>query len=177
MSCNLTKGRQLSGCYENLGGLKRIYIGNMDDIDSTTVGSDNKITGITLSGTDTNLYKFDLHEKASTDEFNETLNFEIDNSSKSYTQELTLLFNKVAADERDLIKTMASTNVVVIAEDNNGVRWLMGKERGAHLSSVEHGSGAELTARNGATLTLTAEEPDPMYVVGSDVDLETKSVY
>ena len=169
MTCKLTQGRQLSGCYENFGGLKTVFIANFDDIDAISI-SGGTVTDITLTGTSTNFYQFDLHEKAETDEFSEELNFEISNAAKSYTQTLTLLFNKYGSDERDIVQSIASTATVVVVKDNNDNYWLMGKTRGCHLDSAETGSGTALSERNGTTLSIVGTEPQPMnYVDNSQV--------
>lgn len=178
MNCNLTKGRELDGCLTNNGGVKKVYIANFSEVDTVTVGSDDKITDLSLSGTDNNFYKFDVEERAGVTEFNETLQFEIANAAKSYEQQLTLLFNKHENETRDIISALASTSTLLVIKDQNDNEWLMGKDRGAFLANAETGSGAELNARNGSTLTIQAVEPEQMFLLdSSQVDMETKSVY
>lgn len=177
MSCNLTKGRQLDGCFTNNGGVKKVYIANFSEVDTISVGTDNKITSLSLSGTSNNFYKFDVEERAGVTEFNETLQFEIANAAKSYEQSLTLLFNKHENETRDIIAALASTTTLVVIKDQNDNEWVMGKDRGAYLANAETGSGAELNARNGSTLTIQAVEPAQMHLLGDSIDIETMSVY
>jgi hypothetical protein len=155
MSCTLSAGNQL-GCRNSIAGVKTIYLSNFSDNESYSVDANNQITGITSGAT---YYIFEQRPQAA--ELNETINASIENGTLFYTAELTLSFDKNEVALRNQIALMAQAQLRVIALDQNGTYQLLGKVNGADITAGSLPRGKAYGDKNGATLTITAYEPQP----------------
>lgn len=179
-NCELITGRQLVGCVRNnVGGIKRVYIANHADVASYTVEDGNsgytgstvdQIVDITMNSTKT-FFTFDTVKETSS--FSQTIETNVQNGTFSFTPTVTLIFNKLDADTRNLIQMLSLSLVDVIIEDMNGQLWLIGKDQGLDLTNAEMGSGVAGTDRNGATLTFTGKESTSIgnIYLGDDSDI------
>lgn len=158
-NCLLSGGYTL-GCNDSTGGLNSIYIGNWSSNTTYALDSKNVITG-TTSGT--TLYKFDLVRQ--TAGANETINSSVENGTNYYTQECTLVFNKMEAELRNQILLLVAATSIVVVEDNNNNFWLMGKTKGCNVTGGNAGTGTAFGDRNGYSLTIQAMEPKLMHKI------------
>jgi hypothetical protein len=164
MSCAITSGR-VKGCRGNMGGIKSLYI--------TAKTGKEKITTIEGLITDIELdfnrkfFKYELPKKSSS--FEETFNGSVENSTLTYEQVVSIVFNKGETFTRNLVRVLAKNILLIIVEDNNGKYWLLGELFGCYLTEGKFASGVTGEDRNGYTLTFTAEESQSMKEVAADV--------
>lgn len=163
MSCEITSGFTL-GCRDNSGGIKNIYILS-GSIDTINEASDGLISGITGSGV---FYKFELTKN--TGNLTENINASLENSTVFYEQLVDVSFHKMQSSTRNQVKVLSQNpNLKVIVETNNGIEdpytgryFLVGRYRGATVSSGVATSGTAFGDANSYSFQLQGLEPEPM---------------
>ena len=169
MSCsNLTAGFTLD-CNDSQGGIEKLYIANgpAESITETA----GVVSAITVGGSalvPADFFVFETPRQTSS--LTETTTASQENGTITFEQSLTMVFNKLEAAKRNQLLLMAeSTNMVVIALDNNGKAWSIGLERGAYLTTATATSGVAYADRNGYEITLNGMEKSPIYEVDSAI--------
>jgi len=170
MSCsNLTAGIALD-CFDNTGGVFKVYIAN-GPVESFTVSGANKVDSMVINSVgvvDTDWFVFELPKQVAS--FTETVNVSQETGTIFYDQQLTLIFNKMTTAKRDQLRLMAEANAMVVAfEDLNGRYWLLGLERGAFVNTGTTETGTAYGDRNGYTITLQGLETKPVYEIDPTV--------
>jgi len=165
MSCNISNGISLD-CRDSQGGVLYAYIAN-GPVDSFTE-TDGLISAITVGGVAPTFFKFEFPKQTAS--FTETVNASTENGTVFYTQELSMVFNKMEAAKRNQLQLLAQNQeLLVVVKDGNGKFWSIGIERGAVLSAGTNTSGAAYGDRNGMELTLQGLEASPSYEVDATV--------
>lgn len=164
MACALTTGFTLP-CRDAVGGVKNIYLIELENIGSYTESS-GTVTAITkVSGKVFRKYVME-NDVAN---FNETFTTNRQNGTVYYAQVLQMVINKLRASVRNEIKLLAQNRLVAVVETMDGSNWLLGKERGLMLSTGTAASGTAMADRSGYSIDLSADEKEPMYEVASGV--------
>lgn len=152
MACQLTQGFSYD-CKDNVGGIKKVWIASLDDIDQITEAN-GVVSAITM--TSNQFYLYDLVRESSN--FSEAVNTNVQNGTIFYAQTLEIILNKLQVNTRNEIILLGQNRVAVIVEDNNGRFWLLGRKHGLDLTGGGSGSGTAFGDRNGYTLTFTGSE-------------------
>lgn len=151
MACAQTLNGIVRDCYSNAGGLKAVYIANVDDVTAVTLTS-GAVSAITMaSGKKFKSYYFKRGQASMT----QTAQF---NDAGEYAGEntvLTLNFLRQDATKRLEMAALSVAELYVIVEDNNGNYWFLGYDRPVYRTGGESGSGAALTDTNKYTIELT----------------------
>lgn len=156
MACNLTTGITLD-CIDSLGGIKTVYVGDAIEFTGLTADADGILTAVTGTGV---FYTFETPKDTAT--YTGTLNVAPAAGTLFYLQEVALTFHKLDADKRNALLLLAKNrDIKIIVEDNNGLFWLIGKDRGANATAGTAVSGAAPGDMNGYTITLSASEAEP----------------
>lgn len=162
MGCKITS-EIIRGCRGNIGGIKRVFIANFEDVASVTpeITDDNTDTGmitdITMAGTPVaGFYRYEFNKDSSS--YTQNFSQDLPSGTGGVVQTINLVFAKNEASKRNAIKMLAQNNTAVIVEDRNGKYWYFGEESGMELMSVESGSGVTMTDRNGYSITLEGRE-------------------
>lgn len=171
-NCYISSGLELS-CHDSLGSLKNVWI--LGDsgytVSSVSVNADDAITGMTGGG---NWYKFEL--KRNTSALAQTVNASFENGSLYYSQELSMVFNKLDIEKRAIIKVLATNpNLKVIVQDQNDTFHYCGETNGMFLASGDASTGTAVGDRNGYSLVLSSEEKNMarIFTDTSIADLDT----
>lgn len=169
MSCsNLTGGITLD-CNDSQGGIEKLFIAN-GAVDSITETA-GVVSAITVGGSalvPADFFVFETPRQTSS--LTETTTASQENGTITFEQSLIMVFNKLEAAKRNQLLLMAeSTNMVVIALDNNGKAWSIGLERGAYLTTATATSGVAYADRSGYEITLNGMEKSPIYEVDSAI--------
>lgn len=157
MPCALTANIAL-GCMDSVGGLKKIYVTEFEN-KSTLTKAAGVITGFTLT-TGKKFWSYDFEKQNA--ELNEKLNTSQENGSTFYEGELKVSLNKRTATLRNELALVAVNRLLIIAQDRNGIYWLMGELNGATLMPSTFGSGKAMGDRNGYELVFGSMEEVPM---------------
>ncbi len=152
MSCVLTQGYAYD-CKNNVGGIKRVYIGSRDDVNQITI-ADGVIDNITMF--QNVFYLYDLVRESSN--FSETVTTNVQNGTVFYSQSLEIVLNKLQVNTRNEIILLGQNRLCIIVEDNNGRYWMLGYKNGIDLTGGGSASGTAYGDRNGYTLTFTGSE-------------------
>jgi hypothetical protein len=172
MSCNITSGFTL-GCRDNVGGITAVYILS-GSIAGYTVPTPGLITNISGSGV---FYKYELTKN--TGNFDETINASLENGTVFYTQTVNVAFHKMQASLRNQVKALALNPVLKIVvqtnnvENNVGQFFLIGRERGATLSTGTGATGTTYGDANQYSLTFEGLEPEPAFEIATSGSLAT----
>lgn len=165
MACNISSGISLD-CRDSQGGVLYCYVAN-GPIDSFTETA-GLVSAITVGGVAPTFYKFEFPKQTAS--FTETVNASTENGTVFYTQELSMVFNKMEAAKRNQLQLLAQNQeLLVIVKDGNGKFWTCGLERGAVLSAGTNTSGTAYGDRNGMEMTLQGLEAAPSYEVDATV--------
>ena len=169
MSCSNLNAGIVMDCNSSQGGVDKVFIANgpVQSI-SETAGVISAITvgGSALAPSDFFTYESpkqqsSLAEDVAVDQANGTV---------VYSQNLTLIFNKLEASKRNQILLMAeATSMVVVVKTNSGKYFSVGIERGAFLGSASATTGSAYADREGYELVISGIESAPMYEVDSAI--------
>jgi YD repeat-containing protein len=158
MSCYITSGVQNDSCGVGVGSIKEIYIVGGGEITGFTYDANDQITGMTSTTGTTTLYKFEL--KRGTSSLTQTINKSYENGTLFFEQVLNIVLYKMDYVKRNQILLLAVNDFLqIVAVDNNGIQYFLGKVNGMTLSGTTE-TGTALADRNGMSLTFTAQEPE-----------------
>jgi hypothetical protein len=164
MSCNITGGFSLS-CKDGVGGIDKIFIAN-GPVDSFTESA-GVVTAITLP-TGGSWFTFEVPKQSSS--FSETISVSVENGTSFFTQQVELVFNRLEATKRNIIKALAqNTKLIIVVKLNDGKYISVGLEKGAELTAGTSESGKSFGDRQGGTLTFQALEVNPAYEVAAGI--------
>lgn len=150
MSCSQTLTAIAKDCNANIGGVKRVYVANADDVTAVTVTS-GKITGITMaSGKKFLEFAF----RANTASMTSTWQVSAETGAKYVQTLLAMQFSRMETSKRLAIQALALADAVAIVEDMNGAFWYLGYEFPLELNAGDGGTGTQRTDRNGYGITL-----------------------
>lgn len=159
-------------CEGNAGGLKELYIGTRDVIaePTETTMEVNGVQGKAVSlsaGTQgtTKFVEYGFRKGAAS--FTSTLNTDVDNATSYWTTELTAQFKRTEAVKRQAIMALVQNDVYVVAVDNNGVAWLLGKDNAVVANSGSHQTGAQRADANQYEIVLTDESNEAPFPISN----------
>ena len=163
MSCYISSGITL-GCSDGIGGIKTMYVvGGGGSFTGYTSSADGSITGITATS-GTTLYTFQL--KRQTSSLTQNINKNYEQGSIFFEVVLSAVFYKYDQQKRNEVKILSQNdNLQIIAEDQNGVLYLLGQENGMYLSGGSAASGTAFADLNGYTLEFKGQEKTPANVI------------
>lgn len=165
MACTTTLLGTALDC-GNVGGLAAIYIAPVADVATVSVGADGEVTGITMVSTKT--FKTFAFRKGNA---SFTVSGTRDDKAGTYfaSTEVALQMNHMEKSKRTEIVNLATGNVYVIAKDNNGVYWFIGKDSYAAATAAGGQTGAEMGEGNFYNVTLTAQTSEVPNTVLSSI--------
>ena len=152
MACNaITLNGVFLDC-GNVGGLQKIYISPIDAVSGITEGTGGTVT---IAMNDTKKFKEFSFRKGNA---NFTSEGSQDDTAGTYfvTSTVTAQFNKMETAKRTEMVALTKAQCYVIALDQNGLFWLIGKGSYA-TSNVSAASGAQRADSNNYTLVITSE--------------------
>ena len=126
MACNQTLAGLLRDCLPSMGGIRRLYLANFEDIAGVT--ESGKITAINLAtGVTTPFFRYEVNDETASMESTPT----IDRASGANYVETVLAatFPHMDTTKRAEVEAIKLNDLVAIVEDNNGHYWYLGKDR------------------------------------------------
>ena len=167
MSCNLTKGRNIT-CRDTVGGVKAIYFAQFDQV-ATYVSASGELTDFDLGASD-DIYKYTL--KRGTASCTETLTGSSEAGTVFYTPSVNIKLHKLTKEDQNQVKLLASNRLVIFLELNevltsnsHNVLLALGLENGMDLNSGTNATGTAFGDMNGYDWTFDGMERDPMLTV------------
>jgi len=169
MSCALTQGYNVD-CRDSVGGIKELYISELDNITGTTGSASGNITAVTMT-TGSQFRKYQLDANMNPADWDEQIQANSQNGSLFYEQSLNLKLRKMQATLRNEIRLLAQNRLAVIVLDRNGKYWLLGLNNGLEIQPSKSGSGSGMGDFNGYQLVFKGMEELPACeVTGTLID-------
>lgn len=162
MSCLLTSGYQI-GC-KTQAGVQKVFIGVWNDTALTYTFGTNSIIN-TFGGATVSFYTF--QQPIETSSYTAPAEVNTENNAIQYNQTLSINVIGMNAALLNQIKTLGQGVWRIMILDKNGSYFLMGKSGPVQVSAIESGLGKVGTDLNGATITFTSKEDQPLYEVSS----------
>jgi hypothetical protein len=150
MSCVQTISGILRDCAPSMGGIKRAWVANYDDVAAITETT-GKVSGLTME-TGKTFKEFAFRKGSSS--FTSTLNVDAANGVSYVSTEINLVFSKMESQKRVEMAALAVGELAVIVEDMNGTLWYFGKDEAVVASAGDGQTGVARTDRNGYSITL-----------------------
>lgn len=162
--CALTQDYTF-GCDVGAGGLKELYLIELENI-ATVTDSSGTVTGITkASGKIFRKYQL-VQETAN---FGEDIAGNRQNGTLVFPQRGVIVINKQSVAVRNEILLLAKNRLAVVTKDNNGDYRLYGWSNGLMLQTGAAESGTAWEDRNGYTMNFTGKERELAYFVQESV--------
>lgn len=154
MTGGLTKG-----CENNIGGIKKIYITEHENVDEFTRASPSETVSTITMLPGKLYYEFEFNKNTSS--FTEVTSMDQSIGSEVCTQTVTLILNRREQTKRDALLYLGKfKDLSIIVKDSNEKYWLLGEVNGLNLTEKNSETGTVKTDRNGYTLTFIGEEPE-----------------
>lgn len=157
MACSQTLSGIQNDCAANMGGIVEVYLANKSDVTDVTVSSD-KVTAITMASS----AKFKTyHFRPQTSSMSSNAQVNQENGVHYWQTDLLMVFNRMDTTKRVEVVAMAQGELCAIVKDCNGAYWFLGKEVPLILSAGDGLTGTARSDRNGYSVTLQDNEPEP----------------
>jgi hypothetical protein len=165
MSCSsITLKGINTGCTDNLGSIKEVYVIKKNDVTSISK-SEDVISTITLN-TDSKFSTYKFRKGTSSMSTNMTVDEAV--GTMAFTTEIALQFNKLQTSTRLELMALAMDDLVAIVKDGNDKYWYLGYDFPVTVSSMTANSGTNFTDFQGYNITLTDTSRElPFEVDGS----------
>jgi len=163
MPCALTQGYALD-CRKSVGGVKNVWL--IELANATLTEASGVISAITLAATKF-WRKYEVEVQTASGDSNGTHNREMGTSF--YTHEVKFPINKLSTSVRDEIKLIAQNRLLIVVEDNNGTKWLYGRNNGMMLVTDANKTGVKYGDRNGRELAFSADEFEDAIAVTASI--------
>lgn len=150
-------------CEARSGGMKRLFITNVDDIVTFTKVGD-VYTSVTMEA---GKVFFEIEFEEDTAERRE--NVVRENGSGKVTHQWEWFLAKLTAASREILQDVADASpcgMILIGEDNNSISWVTGysenflKKRPMKLLTDDSLSGKVFTDLNGSTVVVQSEDTE-----------------
>ncbi len=172
MSCSITSARGID-CRDAIGGLKAIYFCSSycsDILANATVTADSYT--ITTAGfatwdivdTTVTVFKYDLVTDLST--FKSGVEADKATGSVMWNQTLDIVLHKVVAADLYQLGLISKNRAQIFVQDSNDNVYLMGATDGCYLTGGDSiATGTNRSDMNGLSLSFTAKEQAPLYIL------------
>ena len=152
MACSsITLAGINTGCKDNMGGIKEVYIVKKDSITEVAL-TENQISAITMAeSAKWSTYKF----RKGTSQFTSTMTTDDAAGTMSFETVLALQFSKQDTAKRLEIMALCMDEVAVIVLDNNGKYWYLGYDNPVTATAATGQSGTAFGDFGGYNVELT----------------------
>ncbi len=162
MACLLTNGYTIP-C-RSVAGVQKIWIGQWNGTTLTYTQDADGTIGTFSAGT-ASYYGF--NQPIETSSYTFPAEVSVENNAIVYTQTLTVTIHSMSQTLSNTIKILGQGTWRAIILDKNGNYFFMGLAGPAQVSAIEGGLGKASTDLNGATLTFTSKEVQPLIALST----------
>lgn len=161
MACVSFSGGIAKDCANNIGGLTKVYLTDLDNITGYTQ-SGGTVSSITMAAS-SYFYEFEFNRNSAT--FTEDLVKSVEAGSALFEQTLTLTIPRRDVSKRNTLSLLTQRDLAVIVKDSNGLYWYPGAVEGMYLSESTSTSGTAKADGSNYVLTMKGFEQDRAYGV------------
>jgi hypothetical protein len=181
MACNITAARGID-CRDAIGGLKAIFFCSSycSDIlanatvtaSSYTISAAGFATWDIASASAVTVVKYDLVTDLST--FKSGIEADKATGSVMWNQTLDVVLHKVVAADLYQLGQISKNRAQIFVQDSNDNVYLMGISDGCYLTGGDSiATGTNRSDMNGLTLSFTAKEQAPLYILPASAGVGT----
>jgi hypothetical protein len=179
MPCAITSARGID-CRDAIGGLKAIYFCSSycsDILASATVTASSYTitTGFAnwdIVDTTVTVFKYDLVTDLST--FKSGVEADKATGSVMWNQTLDVVLHKVVAADLWELGQISKNRAQIFVQDSNDNVYLMGITDGCYLTGGDSiATGTNRSDMNGLSLSFTAKEQAPLYIIPASAGVAT----
>lgn len=159
-------------CASNIGGVSKFWIADLSDVQASISVNENKeVTAIdTVNGNHWKEYQVRSETSTATWAGVEGIGGVI----AYYNYTITVLIDRQDATKNREIEQLAAAPLALIFEDNNGIKWLVGEERGVLLRPATAGDfGTSFTDSNQYSLSFESPMSHLAYMVTATIPAPT----
>ena len=167
MSCDITMARGID-CKDTIGGLKAIFIcqAYSSNILSCATITDTEMTTAGFNawdydaGIDVDVFRYNLIPNLSS----MTVNINSDNANGTafFEQTLSVTLQKIDHDMTNQLRLLAYSRAQIFVQDMNDNVFLLGIERGCHVTGGTIITGTAMGDLNGYTIEWAAQETNAL---------------
>lgn len=167
MACLTTLNGIARDCARSMGGLKKIWIAPYVEGAAVLAESGDQVISSLKEGTAAGFkaYWFARNTASLTSK----LNKDNTNGTSYVSSEIVLQFNRMDATKRLEIEALATGEVMIIAQDNNGEAWFLGFDAPVEASDGSGQTGLVRTDGNFYSITFTDESLGYPYSVADSI--------
>ena len=165
MACVSFSGGIAKNCENNVGGLTKLYLTDLDNIVSVAE-SGGTVSTITMA-TASHFYEFEFNRNSAT--FTEDLVKSVEAGSALFEQTITVTIPRREVAKRNTLALLTQRDLAVIIKDSNGLYWYPGLDEGVYLSESTSTSGTAKADGSNYVLTLKGFEADRAPGVASGI--------
>ena len=165
MACVSFSGGIAKDCANNIGGLTKVYLTDLDNITGYTQ-SGGTVSSITMAAS-SYFYEFEFNRNSAT--FTEDLVKSVEAGSALFEQTLTLTIPRRDVSKRNTLSLLTQRDLAVIVKDSNGLYWYPGAVEGMYLSESTSTSGTAKADGSNYVLTMKGFEQDRAYGVAPGI--------
>jgi len=152
--CDITAGRLIS-CKDAIGGLRKVYFINYDDMGEADYTYDADGETITAVAGIPQAFEYDLHLG---NDLTQNITSSPENGTTYFEQVLSLTLKKLSQADNPQIRQLTYGHPHVMVLDQMGNYMLVGALNGADVTGGTAVTGNAMGDLNGYTLTFTAQE-------------------
>lgn len=168
MACSAILKGLCADCLPSIGGIKKLYIANF--VDNAYTVSNGEVTAISE-----NVEWYEYFIRKNTGSFTSTLNVDAANGTNYVSTEISVVFNKMETVKRIEMAALALADMLVVVEDENGIKWAFGADRPVTCTAGGGETGTAKSDANHYTLTLTDESDSYPFAIADNVTIATKN--
>jgi hypothetical protein len=157
MACNIVQGNEVL-CRDAIGGVQEVYITEFTNVPQANITATSGVITAMTCTSGKKFFTFQLEKENA--QYDNNYIPSVENGTLYYESALTFTMKKMSASMKNSIKMLAQNRLMIIVKDNNGVYYLMGRERGVDATDIKLTSGKAFGDMSGATMTFTGKEPD-----------------
>lgn len=165
MACLQTLNGIVRDCLSNVGGVRKVYIANKDDVEGITI-ADDAVSAITMAAGKT--FK-EYYQKPGRASVTSSPQFNDANEYAGESVVLSLSFPRQDATKRLEVAALSVAELVVVYQDANGNCWLLGYDNPVLRSGGDATSGTAVADTNAYALEFTVQENQLPYSVPAAV--------
>lgn len=153
-------------CKGSVAGLKKLYIGLIDDISGVTTTSAQTISAFSLKA-GKKLYDYFVTEESSS--LTSTLTKNSQNGVKYYNNVINATFVKMTPEKHLELQALANEKTFCIAVDNNGYSWFLGADSFVTATEETAQSGQSFDDLSGYQVVLTHRSGSLPYSIAENL--------
>ena len=165
MACVSFSGGIAKDCDNNIGGLTKLYLTDLDNIVGYTQAG-GTVSAITMA-TASKFYEFEFNRNSAT--FTEDLVKSVEAGSALFEQTVTVTIPRRDVAKRNTLALLTQRDLACIVKDSNGLYWYPGASEGLYLSESTSTSGTAKADGSNYTLTIKGFEQDRAYGVSESI--------